>query len=33
VVLRDETLTLDGEFAFSTDVAPCALVFCELARC
>lgn len=33
VLLRDETLTLEGEFTFAADVAPCALVYCELARC
>jgi len=33
VLLRDETLTIDGEFTLEQAVAPCALVFFELARC
>jgi xylan 1,4-beta-xylosidase len=33
VLLRDETLVLDGAFMFTTRVVPCALVLVELARC
>jgi len=33
VVLRDETLDLNGEFAIELEVAPCALVFAQLERC
>ena len=33
VLLRDETLTIEGEFTLKQAVAPCALVFFELARC
>jgi xylan 1,4-beta-xylosidase len=33
VVLRDETVTLEGDLTLKHDVAPCALLFCELARC
>ena len=31
VLLRDETLTIAGEFTIAQAVVPCALVFCELA--
>ncbi|MFA6288976.1 MAG: hypothetical protein WC661_16465 [Opitutaceae bacterium] len=33
VLLRDETLMIEGEFTLKQAVAPCALVFFELARC
>ncbi|MDF3056043.1 MAG: xynB [Rariglobus sp.] len=33
VLVRDETLTLNADCVLTYQVAPCALLFCELARC